>query len=459
MPVTNSAYYNDPALGQAFSNLASAFAPPSGADLAGYALANERKQAATRLGQLFDYTKDPNFNQTTFDRMGVASGQWNPSQSYYGIDAKEQGDTTRKLLEPVAAGATRFVPQGLADMYDVPNQQTGVVSLNQGERATLPNGQVLNGAPKPLSETEMKASILGGLPIADRQAAVLSDIPVETVMSNGQPQFVRRSDAIGKAPAGSDSDLVEGTANVNGKIVEVYRRKNERQYVTADGQPVPADVQVFDRARPTGTNEQVGMKNTEAGDKAGMFYNRAAVADSNINQLSKKGYTPSARDYELMLGGAGDTLPLSLSNNLVSPEGRRFYSNGMGFMMSVLRPDTGAAFGKEEFQSYARIFLPLPGDDPQTLHDKAVARATALSALQGTSRGAADAITNIMLKNGVPVPPELKAHMYAGQQNGTSRPNTAAPAAPAAPAIGAIEDGHRFKGGNPADPNSWEPVN
>jgi hypothetical protein len=32
------------------------------------------------------------------------------------------------------------------------------------------------------------------------------------------------------------------------------------------------------------------------------------------------------------------------------------------------------------------------------------------------------------------------------------------PAPVQAPQPGAIEDGYRFRGGNPADPNSWEPV-
>jgi hypothetical protein len=31
-------------------------------------------------------------------------------------------------------------------------------------------------------------------------------------------------------------------------------------------------------------------------------------------------------------------------------------------------------------------------------------------------------------------------------------------AAPSGPQPGAIEDGYRFKGGNPADPSAWEPV-
>ena len=39
MAITTNRVYNDPALGAAFSNLASAFMPPGGGDLAGYASA------------------------------------------------------------------------------------------------------------------------------------------------------------------------------------------------------------------------------------------------------------------------------------------------------------------------------------------------------------------------------------------------------------------------------------
>lgn len=200
MPIQSSGYYNDPALAQGFANLANMFKAPSGASLAGYANAAATRDKAARLSALFDYSKGPNFDQQQFDRMGVAAGLYNPSQSYYSVNVKDQGDTTRKLLDPVAAGATRFVPPSVASAYSVPTQQTGVVNVGQGEQATLPDGRVISGAPKPLTEAEVKGAILRGLPQADQNATVLGAIPVEKIIGPSGPQIVRRPDAVGQTP-------------------------------------------------------------------------------------------------------------------------------------------------------------------------------------------------------------------------------------------------------------------
>lgn len=110
-------------------------------------------------------------------------------------------------------------------------------------------------------------------------------------------------------------------------------------------------------------------KPTEASDRAGIFYNRAAPASQNINSALASGYVPSDADYEFTLGALSGA-PNAVANRLVTDQGRKFYNDAQNFMMAVLRPDTGAAFGKEEFQSYARVFIPLPGDDPATVRAK-----------------------------------------------------------------------------------------
>jgi hypothetical protein len=261
--------------------------------------------------------------------------------------------------------------------------------------------------------------------------------PVQAVGPDSKPQFMSPGEAIRTHAQpydpSADKSLVEGTAVIGGKPVQVFRKPSDSAYATADGQPLPPDTQVYEKAKPTGTNDQLGMKPSEFTRKNAMFYNRAASAAANLADLQKNGYQPNAQDFELTLGKAGDILPLSISNSLVSDKGQQFYNNAMNFMLSVLRPDTGAAFGREEFQNYARVFIPLPGDSPETMAQKAVARNTALAALQGSSAGAADQITRIMQANGVPVPDEMLRHMQAAQQNAADPAAASPSSAQAAP--------------------------
>jgi len=224
MPITSNRMYNDPALGAAFSSLAAAFSPPSGADINGFAQAKLGNQKYDQLSQLFTTARSPDFDQAEFDRMGQATGQWTPSTGYYGVDStaatsrgNNAADNARAIqqttLEAEAAlarqnaapvlvneGQTAFLPGQTQSATGLPERFSGAMTLGQGETAYMPGGETLSGADKPLSETELKAAIMADLPLADQQAAVLSDIPIENIIMGDQPTMVRRSDAVGQKP-------------------------------------------------------------------------------------------------------------------------------------------------------------------------------------------------------------------------------------------------------------------
>lgn len=225
MAITTNRTYNDPALGAAFSNLAAAFMPPGGADMAGYASAAAKREEAKRLADLFAAAQSGGFDQTTFDRMGQATGQWTPSSGYYGVNVGAETDRRgqdvaaasaanvaginnagameRDMAKPVilGEGQTAYVPGQTAAATGLPSTLSGMYNVAPGEKMVLPDGTVTEGAPKPLSEAEVKGAILQGLPPTDQRNSVIGDVPVETIMGANGPVVVARPDAIGQAPA------------------------------------------------------------------------------------------------------------------------------------------------------------------------------------------------------------------------------------------------------------------
>lgn len=135
----------------------------------------------------------------------------------------------------------------------------------------------------------------------------------------------------------------------------------------------------------------------------------------------------------------GGSMPL-VGNYLKSPEYQQAEQAGLEFLQAILRKDTGAAITEAETDQYGKVYLPQPGDSAAVLQQKAQSRKRAVEAL----------------KAGMP-PQAILAAENAARRSGRGNPISAG-AESAGPQPGTVEDGYRFKGGNPADPNNWEPM-
>lgn len=101
------------------------------------------------------------------------------------------------------------------------------------------------------------------------------------------------------------------------------------------------------------------------------------------------------------------------------------------FVNAVLRRESGAAISKDEFDSAEKQYFPRPGDTPDILAQKQANRAQVKAGLQAAAgKKAWEQIPLI-------TPPEKVS---------------------AAPEVGEVRKGHRFLGGDPSNPSSWEKV-
>jgi type II secretory pathway pseudopilin PulG len=71
-----------------------------------------------------------------------------------------------------------------------------------------------------------------------------------------------------------------------------------------------------------------------------------------------------------------------IGNYMKSPEYQQAEQAGAEFLAAILRKDTGAAVTQQEFDIYGAMYLPRPGDSPQVLQQKEVARIRALEAIR-----------------------------------------------------------------------------
>ncbi|MBN7755493.1 hypothetical protein JYP46_01535 [Nitratireductor aquimarinus] len=118
-----------------------------------------------------------------------------------------------------------------------------------------------------------------------------------------------------------------------------------------------------------------GVKPLTEGQSKDTVY--ATRAEGSLGTLDKFGDTLTNP-----LERAAEYDPTGLFRSNQSPEFQQAKQAGDEFLQAILRKDTGAAITTDEMQSYGRTYLPMPGDGPEVLRQKQVARKRALEALK-----------------------------------------------------------------------------
>ena len=150
-------------------------------------------------------------------------------------------------------------------------------------------------------------------------------------------------------------------------------------------------------SRQPGAGTAPGRGGIEQAKAAG-FHLRMRESDSKINVLGD--YVPSATELvtiQKIVSGEGGPLTMAALNSSLSPEARRYAQYVNDWIRAKLRAESGAVIGVDEFIGDFLTYMPMPGDDAETLKEKRSARKVALRAM-GLAAGGA------MVRDAAPAP-------------------------------------------------------
>jgi hypothetical protein len=200
----------------------------------------------------------------------------------------------------------------------------------------------------------------------------------------------------------------------DGVFVAVDKRSGKATPITVGGKPLES-----------------GKPLNEAQGNSVAYGIRMKEANSIIEKLAREGTERSAigAGAPYGIGGIVNALPSVLGG--ANEKEQQFQQAKLNFITAVLRKESGAAIGENEFNTEDKKYFNQVGDTDAVKAQKARARQTAIEAMKIQAGPGAKEIEKFALR---------------------AEPSQSI----SAPKVGAVQDGYKFKGGDPSKPSSWE---
>lgn len=178
-----------------------------------------------------------------------------------------------------------------------------------------------------------------------------------------------------------DNDTIVRTDPLTGKAEIAYGGgdANKTGVAGPDGKIIPYPEGLDSAGKKTFANEIARInadaaagKKTEVQAKSEKFGNKMELAERNLKGLEGEGTS--------LFGQIASNVPLG--NYAQSPQYQKYSQAKNNFITALLRDESGAAIGTQEFLRYERELFPQPGDSPAVIRQKAEARSAATEAMK-----------------------------------------------------------------------------
>ena len=299
-------------------------------------------------------------------------------------------------------GLALGLASGFAGMSGNPNTNSIMAGIQDQQKVLAARREKTNASEKLQSQTAMALQILSkekfpmihdalragiispnDAIVAARKGADVRVVGKSLVDMDGNVLFTSEDASSGSTTAfdtlklrAKEAGLEEGTASYQQFMVQGGANKGMELVVGADGSVTMKQGGGVSSSKP---------KLTETQGKASAFYTRATSSGKIIDSLEQTG----TEFGQWLLG------QMPMTNWMASEEFQKLDAAKRDWIASVLRLESGAAIGPNEFANYDKAFFPQVGDKPATLKQKRMQRDLVVKTLKLQSGNAfPDSTTN-----------------------------------------------------------------